>query len=584
MGARIEVKYFNSFVLRKIVKKSTTTTPNQEGGWPGLPWGPTVLTDSGDLVNYPFFPWDGGDPDLEPEVNWYLEESRIKGGFNNAIMELGVRAYAVDKNPKKTDRTNSLIFSGVINDRTGINNTNVFSISENIIKDADPVHGSIQKLFAEDTNLIVFQENKVHKALINKNTIYSGEQGAQEATGISSVIGQLVPYLGEYGISRNPESFGMYGYRKYFVDKDRSAVLRLSRDGITEISSYGMRDYFRDKLATISDNLKARKIKTTSSIPAGTYSTLIISNTSGIDVGAQVEAVYDTGTYATGSTVKSGGTGTGISIEPDYTVDAVDDAGNPIYITGFNFITYKRDKIYSGWDIHGRNYTTSLQTSPRSISELIEDKEEREETFKTLSFDENIQGWTSFYSYQPIFLGSLKNKFYSFIDNKIYEHYAAIGATNHGKFYGETIPGESNIEFIFNPSPSVKKNFNTIAYEGDNGWEVESITSSSQKYTTGGSQNSYQDNADPILSYEEGTYTDWDGVSKHAGFNRKENRYVANIVNNGTFRPGEVIPGTSMSGVKGYFTTVKFKIDDTTDVGGVKELFSVSSNYVMSSY
>jgi len=39
-----------------------------------------------------------------------------------------------------------------------------------------------------------------------------------------------------------------------------------------------------------------------------------------------------------------------------------------------------------------------------------------------------------------------------------------------------------------------------------------------------------------------------------------------------------------MSGVKGYFTTVKFKIDDTTDVGGAKELFSVSSNYVMSSY
>ena len=62
-----------------------------------------------------------------------------------------------------------------------------------------------------------------------------------------------MPYLGEYGISRNPESFAVYGYRKYFADKDRAAILRLSRDGITEISGYGMKDYFRDTLATLSD-------------------------------------------------------------------------------------------------------------------------------------------------------------------------------------------------------------------------------------------------------------------------------------------------------------------------------------------
>jgi hypothetical protein len=39
-----------------------------------------------------------------------------------------------------------------------------------------------------------------------------------------------------------------------------------------------------------------------------------------------------------------------------------------------------------------------------------------------------------------------------------------------------------------------------------------------------------------------------------------------------------------MSGVKGYFVTVKMSTDGTTDVGGSKELFAVSSNFVMSSY
>ena len=59
------------------------------------------------------------------------------------------------------------------------------------------------------------------------------------------VIGQIIPYAGEYGISTNPESFAVQGYRKYFTDRSRGAVLRLSRDGITEISSYGMHDFLK---------------------------------------------------------------------------------------------------------------------------------------------------------------------------------------------------------------------------------------------------------------------------------------------------------------------------------------------------
>ena len=84
--------------------------------------------------------------------------------------------------------------------------------------------------------------------LINKTTIYSGEQGANEVLGSPTFIGQIVPYLGEYGISKNPESFAFKGNRKYFADKNRGAILRLSRDGITEISQAGMRDYFKDNL------------------------------------------------------------------------------------------------------------------------------------------------------------------------------------------------------------------------------------------------------------------------------------------------------------------------------------------------
>ena len=66
------------------------------------------------------------------------------------------------------------------------------------------------------------------------------------------VIGNNIPYLGKYGISKNPESFAVSGGRKYFVDKSRGTVMRLSRDGLTPISMYGMKDWFRDALESSS--------------------------------------------------------------------------------------------------------------------------------------------------------------------------------------------------------------------------------------------------------------------------------------------------------------------------------------------
>ena len=39
------------------------------------------------------------------------------------------------------------------------------------------------------------------------------------------VIGQIVPYKGNYGIAQDPFSFAVYGYRKYFTDRKRGCVL-----------------------------------------------------------------------------------------------------------------------------------------------------------------------------------------------------------------------------------------------------------------------------------------------------------------------------------------------------------------------
>ncbi len=569
MSYTIGVKYFNAFWLKRIVNNSSADA------WPGLPWNPT---------GYPTFPFNSTPKTADTRSNFYVEESRIKGGFNNSQVSLGVRAYVVNQNVDALDKKHSLIYSGLLNTRTGFNETNVFSIADPLIRDLDPRNGSIQKLYTEDTNLNVFQEAKVSKVLINKNAIYSGDQGSLE-TGNVNVLGQDVPYLGEYGISRNPESFAEYGYRKYFADKDRAAILRLSRDGITEISGYGMKDYFRDTLATISDEYERQTVATTISLTTtGTTATVNL----GSDISAKVELGAAVEITASGGAVTSTGlTVIDIPTSTSVTLSGTFNFGSAGTYTNITFITYRRGMVIGAWDAHQSAYTISLQTKPRTISSA-------DNTFDTLGYDEQIKGWTSFYSYKPVFMGSLKNNFFTFIDSNVYQHYDESVSDGRCKFYGAATPAEAFVEFIFNPNPTVVKNFNTIAYEGNNGWEVDSYVSDFEGFDqvkNTGSFNQYQDTTSTVKSYVEGQYDNSGNVYPaaltepifRAGFDRKENHYVANLVNASTARPGEVIFGSNVSGVKGYLMTVKMSIDGSTDVGGAKQLFSVSSNYVLSS-
>ena len=72
--------------------------------------------------------------------------------------------------------------------------------------------------------------------------------GNPQLTATSNVLGQSIPFVGEYGISKNPESFSAHSYRSYFTDKARGAVMRLSRDGLSVISDHGMKNWFNDNL------------------------------------------------------------------------------------------------------------------------------------------------------------------------------------------------------------------------------------------------------------------------------------------------------------------------------------------------
>ena len=192
-------------------------------------------------------------------------------------------------------------------------------------------NGTIQKLYAEDTNLTIFQELKVSRALVDKDAIYSAE-GNAAITSSNLTIGVIQPYQGKYGISKNPESFAVYGYNKYFSDRNNNVIMRLSKSGLDEISRFGMIDYFRDELNN-----------------------------------------------------------------------------------------YRVNKVIGGWDIHNDQY-------------VVNTLDEKLLSYNTLSFDETVKGWTSFFDYNPDQMFSLRNNFYSITNESLYRHYAT--SVNRGNFYG----------------------------------------------------------------------------------------------------------------------------------------------------
>jgi len=129
---------------------------------------------------------------------------------------------------------------------------------------------------------------------------------------------------------------------------------------------------------------------------------------------------------------------------------------------------------------------------------------------------------------------------------------------------------------------------------GFTGFDKTSITySQSQDITNNQPSGSLVGNIS-IPSYLEGAYdgagnTGTSAVATNppllrAGFNRKENKYVANLKNNSSANAGEIIFGNQMSGIKGYFATVTIQDDSYTDLGGPKELWSAGTKYVVSSY
>ena len=378
------------------------------------------------------------------DLSWYnafafgngIESDRIRDDFNQSQLANGVKASStVAEQYKEERRKTGLIHSGIYNSTSGVNNLNQFIQAEKITKDMNPEYGSIQKLHARDGNIVVMHEDKIMKVLANKNALFNAD-GKSNVAISDNFLGTDEPYATRYGISTNPESFATdLSGRIYFADRARSAILRLSKDGITNISDYGMKDWFNDHLNPQTycaiGTFDAKKGLYNISIKG--YVSPDISETSGIDV--------TTGAGLGGCVCSDG-------VTKDPMVGGV-DYDIPFYLEPFEH---------------------------------------------TVSFSEKSKGWVSFLSFIPEAGISVNNEYYTWKNGQMYKHHAN---SNRNFFYGDQY--FSTIDLLFNDAPETVKSFSALSYEGTQARITPHVTpagySDSEYYNLNAKDGWYVDNS-----------------------------------------------------------------------------------------
>ena len=86
----------------------------------------------------------------------------------------------------------------------------------------------------------------------------------------------------------------------------------------------------------------------------------------------------------------------------------------------------------------------------------------------TVSYSENVSGWTSFWSYIPEWMVCLNSNFYTFNKGNLYIQNDA--STDRTLYYG--VNYGCSVQTIFNDDPSSVKLFKTIDLDSNNSWNV----------------------------------------------------------------------------------------------------------------
>jgi len=184
------------------------------------------------------------------------ESFRVRDRTSTKEFQIGERANAVaNQDYKNIRRFASLTYSGIYNEDTNLNRLNEFNLGLANFKDLEKMYGTIEVIDGRRTDILVLQEDRVSYVLAGKNLL-SDAVGGGDIASIPEVLGTQIARMEEYGISKNPESYDVYGPAKFFTDVKRGSVIQLNGSSYSDeqmliASERFMTDFFRDEFSTM---------------------------------------------------------------------------------------------------------------------------------------------------------------------------------------------------------------------------------------------------------------------------------------------------------------------------------------------
>lgn len=372
---------------------------------------------------------------------YYVEDLNFSDFYSSSFTDIG-RPNLLIKEESTNERKSGTIgqiqrptvlrYSEPFVPETNINGlSTVFDLN---FYEYDRKFNSIQHLYSEGDRLIILQEDKVGFVLAGRQIVQS-LSSSQSIGQSDEILSDIQYYAGEYGISENPESFAVNGFRKYFTDVNRGVVCRLSQDGITPISIKGMDDYFKSRFNEMY-------ISEEKEIALGVYDKrfdeYIIKSVKFDTVSFTSEdltlnepefsitfnsSVYDTSNLFVGQIID-------MLASFDISVSVVSIVGQTVTFRTFSSIDY-----------------TEITTSQGRLAFYLPISE-------TIAYNERLGAWSTFYSYNPEWISESALDLVSWRGGSLWKHNTNATRNN---WYGKQF--DSVIETVCNDNPDLVKSF-----------------------------------------------------------------------------------------------------------------------------
>ena len=374
-----------------------------------------VSINTGDIYLKPRTMFTSGDNNGENAETFFPEDYNLNDFHDTNHYSKG-RINVINTNSKARRLEASVYYSETYSSTGSINGLSSFNLATQPYFDYNKGFGSIQSLQTKDDDLIIFHENKVGRVLVGKDVLNTASGDGLVSLSRDIIKNYVTVYSGDYGCCLQPESIVKNNDTFYFMDIKKGAVLRLSNDGITPISDYGMKDYFRD-------------------------------------IG-EMYVEYDPETQ-------------------DNQVFNIVAGFDPKYNEYVITLPAVYDKTEGLWD----SEVTTWNTKSDRYTNVRPDKIF---FAKTVAFNEDIDRWTSFYGFYPEFYSRINNQFVGFQAGYLFKHnmtdryhqklylnspVLSKSNPNYNVCYDKVL--DSSLEFPFNAEPDTVKNYNAISLNSD---------------------------------------------------------------------------------------------------------------------